>query len=364
MKGWPLFRIGFAVALLVGMCFVGIIQRTAAHADSPLSTVYGLHVSGNQLLNGNGETVRLLGVNRSGTEYKCVNDAGIFDGPSDAASVDAIASWHVNAVRIPLNEDCWLWVNAQNEYTGNAYTQAIVDYVNLLDSRGIIPILDLHWTAPGSTLAIGQQPMPDVDHSMDFWWSVASTFANNSSVIFNLFNEPHADSDGGACWRDGSSAAYTAPCSSESYAVAGMQTLVDKVRGAGGHNVIMLDGWGYANYIGGVLDNLPYDPDNNLMISAHVYSNSGCTTTDCFNQQYLPVANQLPLVLGEIGESDCQHGFIDGVMDWADQNGVGYLGWAWDTYDCGSFPSLISSYDGTPTAFGQGLKDRLASLFP
>ena len=362
MKGWRISRLLPALAVILGVCIIGIFPSTA-HADSPLSTIYGLHVSGNHLLNSNGETVRLLGVNRSGTEYKCVNNAGIFDGPNDQASIDAMKSWHINAVRIPLNEDCWLWVNAQNQYTGSAYVQAIEDYVNLLDSNGIIPILDLHWTAPGSTLAVGQQPMPDVDHSEDFWWSVASTFSNNSSVIFNLFNEPHATS-GGACWENGSSAPNTDPCSDVNFAVAGMQTLVSKVRQAGANNVIMLDGWGYANYIGEVLNYLPSDPDNNLMISAHVYDNSGCNTTDCYNQQYNPVASQLPLVLGEIGESDCAHGFIDNIMNWADQNGVSYMGWAWDTYDCGTFPSLISNYDGTPTAFGIGLRDHLASLFP
>ncbi|GCE13531.1 cellulase family glycosylhydrolase [Tengunoibacter tsumagoiensis] len=362
MKNWSISHYLFAVALIASIFSAGFTAQPV-HAAPHLSTIYGLHVSGNQLQNGNGENVRLLGVNRSGTEYKCINNAGIFDGPSDAASVDAMASWHINAVRVPLNEDCWLWINgAQNAYTGNAYVQAIKDYVNLLNSRGLIAILDLHWNAPGTTPATGQQPMPDADHASDFWWSVASTFKDNSAVIFNLYNEPHADSDGGNCWRYGSSAAYAAPCSSVGFAVAGMETLVGKVRGAGANNVIMLDGWGYANYIGGVLSSLPYDPQNNLMISAHIYDNSGCTTTSCFDQQVAPVAQQLPVIFGEIGESDCQHGFIDSVMNWADQNNVGYLGWAWDTYDCGSFPSLISDYNGTPTQFGQGLRDHLASI--
>ncbi|GCE31731.1 hypothetical protein KDA_72150 [Dictyobacter alpinus] len=366
MKLKPIFRVGIVCAVILAIACAGFSLSThSAHAEAPLSSVYGLHVSGNQLLNGDNQTIRLLGVNRSGTEYKCVNNAGIFDGPSDAASVDAMVSWHINAVRIPLNEDCWLWINgAQNAYSGSAYQQAIVDYVNLLDSKGIIPILDLHWTAAGSTTPFSQQPMPDVDHSGDFWWSVASTFSNNSSVIFNLFNEPHADSDGGACWRNGSPSPSTAPCASQNYAVAGMQTLLDKVRGAGAGNVVMLDGWGYANYIGGVLDNLPSDPNNNLMISAHVYDNSGCNSTSCYDQQYAAVANQLPVVFGELGESDCQHGFVDTAMNWADQHGIGYMGWAWDTYDCGSFPSLISDYNGTPTAFGQGFKDHFSALYP
>ena len=44
-----------------------------------------------------------------------------------------------------------------------------------------------------------------------------------------------------------------------------------------------------------------------------------------------------------------------------------YLGWAWDAtspggWTCGGGPSLIKSYDGTPTAYGRGLKGHLASL--
>ena len=362
MKRWPVSRFLFSFALVAVVCCIGISPHVV-HAQAALSTIYGLHVSGNQLQNGNGENVRLLGVNRSGTEYKCVNNAGIFDGPNDEASVDAMVSWHINAVRVPLNEDCWLWLNGAQSSpdAGTPYQQAIIDYVNLLNSKGLIAILDLHWSAPGTTTAFSQQAMPDADHANDFWWSVASTFGSYSGVIFNLYNEPHPD-DGGDCWEYGSAAAYTAPCSSIGFAVAGMQTLVTKVRQAGANNVIMLDGWGYANYIGGVLSNLPNDPDNNLMISAHVYTTSGCMTTDCFDQQYAPVAQKLPLILGEIGEYDCQHSFIDTVMNWADQNGVGYLGWAWDTYDCSSFPSLISDYDGTPTQLGVGLRDHLVSI--
>src|ERR1017187_3395384 len=47
----------------------------------------GLHVVGNQILDAQGQTVVLHGVNRSGTEYKCVSGGGIFEGPSNEASI-------------------------------------------------------------------------------------------------------------------------------------------------------------------------------------------------------------------------------------------------------------------------------------
>src|SRR5688572_20796041 len=61
----------------------------AAGAQGP-AAISGLHVVGNQIRNGAGQPVRLLGVNRSGTEYACIQGWGIFDGPSDAASLQAI----------------------------------------------------------------------------------------------------------------------------------------------------------------------------------------------------------------------------------------------------------------------------------
>ena len=99
-----------------------------------------------------GAPVILHGVNRSGTEYQCVKGAGIFDGPSDEASIQAIAAWKVNAVRVPLNESCWLNINDSPPFdSGAVYKSAIQQYVALLHKYNIYPILELHWVAPGTT---------------------------------------------------------------------------------------------------------------------------------------------------------------------------------------------------------------------
>src|SRR5690242_4184621 len=89
-----------------------------AQAAGPGMT--GLHVSGNKLLNDSNQTVRLLGVNRSGMEYACIQGWGFSDGPNDTASVAAIAAWGVNTVRVPVNEDCWLGINGVPAQFGGA----------------------------------------------------------------------------------------------------------------------------------------------------------------------------------------------------------------------------------------------------
>ena len=74
------------------------------------------------------------------------------------------------------------------------------------------------------------------------------------------------------------------------------------------------------------------------------------------------------MLFGELGETDCAHGYIDRLMAFADRHRIGYLGWAWDATSgpnaCASGPSLITGYDGSPTPYGAGLRDHLRALGP
>ena len=92
--------------------------------------------------------------------------------------------------------------------------------------------------------------MPDAQYAPQFWTSVATAFKGNNAVLFDLFNEPWPDNaDGYAsaanewkCWRDGGT------CGGITYPVAGMQTLLNAVRGAGATNVILLGGEAYVTF--------------------------------------------------------------------------------------------------------------------
>ncbi len=328
------------------------------------AAVTGLHVSNNQLLDSANRVFLPHGVNRAGGEYMCdaTSSTTVFDGPVDATAINALLSWDINIVRIPLNEDCWLGINGYPaaQYTAAQYQQAVVNFVNLLNANNIVAILDLHWAAPGTTQANKQLAMPDLDHAPAFWTSVATTFKGNSSVIFDLFNEPFTTS--WSCWLNGSTAASASPCTDVPFAVAGMQKLVTTVRATGATNPLLLGSLAYSNDMSQWLQNKPVDPDNSLIAALHIYNFNLCDTLSCLNAQVAPVAAQVPVLVGEMGENDCAHSFIDAMMNWFDTHGIGYLGWAWNTYDCSNFPALVSSYTGTPTAYGVGLHDHLLSL--
>lgn len=327
--------------------------RVSLHFPAP-----ALHVSRNLLLNSAGQPVRLIGANRSGTEYSCLS-YGIFDGPSNQASITAMLSWHINAIRIPLNEDCWLNVNlGDSPFGGAVYQQAIQQYVQLLIVNGITPILDLHWTAPGSEQATGQAPMPDRDHSPSFWSQVASAFKGNNAVIFDLFNEPFPDNDGDTtsawnCWRNGTNAS-TCPFGTAglSYNAAGMQELVTAVRATGATNVIMLGGIQYSSTLDRWMQFAPSDPAHELAVSWHLYNFSHCNLPSCWNTEGPPVMQFYPVISGEIGENGQGGQFIVNLMAFLDHPGSNlppqsYLAWTWNT-DQTVF-DLITSYNGAPS---------------
>jgi endoglucanase len=333
-----------------------------------------LHVQGNTLKDAGGNTVRLLGINRAGSEYMCsppTQGGTAFDGSTGPSSITAMLTWNINTVRLPLNEHCWLGIN-NTLISASEYQSAIVDYAVRLHQKGLYVVLDLHWSAPGSTTITGGSSgnqlvtMAFKDHALDFWSSVANTFKTDPMVVFDLFNEPILDAsdrfgngpvgDAWGCWLNG--------CSVSKGQVAGMQEMLTAIRNTGAPQVVVAGGIDWSHKLDQWLQHKPSDPMGNLMAAFHVYQRplSDCDSESCWNGALATVAQNVPVLTGEMGEQDCAHGFIDGYMNWADSKGISYLGWAWNTQNCSSFPALISNTDGTPTAFGQGLKDHLATM--
>jgi hypothetical protein len=341
----------------------------------------GLHAVGNHIEDAGGNRVVLRGVNRSGTEYKCIQNGGFFDGPSDDASVQAITTWKANAVRVPLNESCWLGINgAPAAYSGANYKTAIMSYVDSLRRHGLVPILDLHWVGPGTTSAMREQPMPDADHTPAFWADVATTFLTWDGVVFEPYNEPFPDSNkdsaaAWSCWRDGCTATLSVAAggTASTYQAVGMQALVTAIRGAGAPHLLLLGGVQYSNTLTQWLAMKPTDPMNNLGAAWHAYNFNACATQSCWDGAPGSVAAMVPLVTTEFGERDCASSFVAPLMDWMDTHVEGYLAWSWDAYGVcmpyvsntqrGQPWSLVADYTGTPNGgFAQAVHDHLLGL--
>jgi endoglucanase len=352
-----------------------VVAARAAGTSSGASstTLNGIRVSGHQLVNGHGTPIQLRGVNRAGTEYACVQGWGIFDGPSNAASVSAMASWHANVVRVPLNEDCWLGINRiKPAYSGAKYRNAILGYVKLLHRSGMYAELSLIWGGPGSHRATHQPDAPDESHAPAMWASMGRTFSHDPDVILSPWGETTL---GWSCFM-------RTECNDEAafgsdkvhYRSAPMQQAVDEMRGAGYQGVIAIPCLNYANSCGTLLNgslyrgstwlrSRPTDPVNQLIAEAHIYGKNLCASAACFDASMAPITKVVPLIFGETGEtydaSDCGSRYISAFLDWAERHGVGYETWTWDTWKtCGA---LIRNYNGTPySAYGKFVRNHYA----
>jgi endoglucanase len=352
----------------------------AGNLPGPTPAPKRLHAVGGAIHDEDGNPVLLRGVNRSGSEYSCTKHAGIFDGASDEASVRAIASWNLNAVRVPLNEACWLGFDddLSPALTGLAYKFAILEYVELLQRNGLIPILDLHWASPNAFTARELWPMPNAEHTEAFWRDVALTFKDNDGVVFEPYNEPFPDNNrpsaaAWSCWRDGCRATQWE--ATESYQAVGMQALVDAIRDTGATQLILLGGVEYSNDLSQFLEHLPVDPLGNIGAAWHAYNFNSCVTPACWDAEPGAVHAQVPVVATEIGQADCKGTtFLKPLMSWLDANQIGYLAWSWNTGNAPCTPRsgnmegtpwfLISDYENPqPTSdYAATFRDHVAGL--
>lgn len=358
------------LAIAVGLSLFGVARSTdvvaapveGTSAAAPAAASKGLRVVGNRLVDAKGRNVVLHGVNRSGTEYACVQGWGIFDGPSDAASVRVMASWKINAVRVPLNEHCWLGINGvKTSYGGASYRRAVVRYVNLLHRFGLYAELSLIWAAPGDYTANYQPGGPDADHAPAFWRSLAATFKDDPNVILAPWGETIVNA---RCFLHGGVCEATFGERNEPYEIAGMQEAVRVMRAAGYRGVIAIPGVDYANNLSEWLKYRPRDPLGQLVAEAHIYGKNVCSSVDCLNRTLAPVARRVPLLLGETGEtydaSSCGSTNISRFVGWADAQHASYFAWTWNTW--GNCSSLIRSFEtGAPySTYAAWLKEHLA----
>jgi hypothetical protein len=376
-------------AVAIAGLAIGAVAARGSAGRSGVATAPGAAatpvVSGNRLIDTRTGTAWVpRGVNYPSFEYACAQGWGTSrataQGAAGAATAAAIAGWHANAVRLPLNQDCWNSTNGVPAGdAGATYQAAVQAFVGQLNAAGLVVILDLHSRRTGGPQIAGQRAMPDAQ-SVTFWSSVAHAFAGDPSVLFDAFNEPYSrwnDSTDSwtfqltwSCWRDGGCRPpveddYTSALSGTTYAAAGMASIVGAIRGAGAGQPILLGGLDYANDLRSWLAFKP--ADGQLVASLHSYDGQRCSATACWNSEVAALAAQVPVVIGEFGADSSSATAVstydEGLMSWADAHGIGYLAWAWWVLPDTSTYALLGNDDGTPRApAGTAVHDHLAAL--
>jgi hypothetical protein len=389
---------------------------------------FTITVCGNKFVNQAAQTVVLRGANTEGTQYDCTEGgAGFYADPTISAGnyateISAMKAWGINVVRVNLNADCWLGLNGVPSATlapgypippgdtfdtdVNAYMAEMGNYVDALNSAGIYAELDLELGTPLSLISSGVSGSSNAlyDATTDqFWKSVASYFRDNHAVIFGGFSQPFPPQPdgyappGSSCILDGcivpdypndGVGTYTTASSA-----VGVTQLIWDIREYNPTAPLLVQGpetsgdmdqWLAYYYPGGV----SIDPSNKLASSFSVYfpfGNSPCSNTNDVatacpspdTSAIVQVASLTPVVADQVGDFGCSNSdlfpFLRSV-DAANATGsvdIGYVGWAWTTYDCD--PNLITDWTtGAPSTMGEaeycelldiGVAPRTNSLF-
>jgi endoglucanase len=364
------------VVLLSGGALYAQMRSPASVGGAPETGAAHPVVDGNRIVDArSGREFVPRGVNWSSFEYACAQGWGMSSldnmvarDPA-TAEAEALASWGVNTVRLPLNQDCWLGTRGApvsdqyEERTVEGYRDDVHAFVTALNREGIVVILDLHSRKRIGQPEFGNLAMPDGE-SIAFWTSVADVYHANPSVMFDAFNEPYSRYNSSStrflfdltwkCWRDGGCEApveddQTASLGQVTYPVVGMDTIVGAIRGAGAEQPILLGGLDYANDLSHWLE---FAPDDDQLVAAfHSYDQKACATEACWDDVLAPIADTVPLLTSELGAQHPEKGYVERYLAWADDHDLGALFWVWADHPADPM-ALVRDSQGKPTAYG------------
>lgn len=293
-----------------------------------------------------------------------------------------IQSWGANTVRIEISQNFWV---PTARWHDPSYPQKVDRVVRAARAVGLEVIIALQTSDRGDPQYPGdifntnpQQEMPDVAHSVPFWRDVATRYKDDGGILFELFSEPfyafHGSKSNWDLWLNGG----TVPAGTvygehrKSFQAVGMQELYNVVRETGAKNIVIIGGthWGY--YLNGVPAHRV--KGYNIAYAAHPWDFSD-KQPGTWYEDWAFLAETDPVMLTEIGNYDCRSGYLERVLNTADELNLSWIAWSWTVPTGSEVPGkvapgvdptcqttqLILDWSGTPTWAGRLVKERLSS---
>jgi mannan endo-1,4-beta-mannosidase len=281
----------------------------AALGSSPAAT--GLRVNGTRIVESNGNTFVMRGVNHAHVWY-----------PSQTGSFANIKSFGANTVRVVLGS---------GQRWGPTSASEVSSVISLCKQSRLICVLEVH-----DTTGYGEESTAaSLDQAASYWIGVASALQGQENyVVINIGNEPFGNNaQVSATWASATSSAIT------------------RLRNAGLDHLIMVDApmWGQ-DWQNIMRDNAATvfnaDADRNTVFSVHMY---GVYDTAAEINAYFDAFRTagLPLVVGEFGlnhsDGDPDE---DTIMAQAQSRGLGYIGWSWSGNSGGvEYLDMVTSFN-------------------
>jgi aryl-phospho-beta-D-glucosidase BglC (GH1 family) len=335
-------------------------QALPSPTPTPTPILPVLRVSGTQIVNATGQAVTLIGASHPGLEYLCSGD-----GHFRLADFQAMRSWGMNTVRIPLSSE--FWANRHNACPN--YHLTVTSAVVNAEAAGMYVILDLQWNAPldlagDPSFGGGQYPMPDSGKDLTFWQDLATIYRSDPNVIFDLFGEPHDIS--WSIWYKGGTIQTSAFRGNQfgngqgTYQAIGMRDLAAKVRAIAPENLIIISGLGWGYDLS--LVNKGYQIQvPNILYSTHPFDHSN-QEPGSWSGAFGKLSQQAPVIAAEFGGYDCQTDYVSTAIRYFQAHHMSWIAWGWNIAPCSS-PSLITDWSGTPNVpYGSYIRQQMRAF--
>ncbi len=297
--------LGTAAATLAALA----VAMPSAHAAT------GIHVSGTNIVEGNGNSFVIRGTSHAHTWYASHTEA--FAG---------IKSLGANTVRVVLSGGRW---------TANGASD-VANVISLCKANKLICVLEDH-----DTTGYGDDSAAyTLDQAVNYWKSIKSVLDGQENyIIIDIGNEPFGNNSPSS-WTTATTNAVKA------------------MRSAGFQHALMVDApnWGQDNQ--GVMKSNAAsveaaDTQRNTIFSVHMY---GQYTTASSVTSYVSAFRSagLPLVIGEFGFKD-NYGDVDEATVMAQS--IGWMGWSWSGNSSDvAYLDQVNNFDkNSLTSWGQEL---------
>ncbi|WP_206335457.1 glycoside hydrolase family 5 protein [Natronolimnobius sp. AArcel1] len=293
-----------AAGVGVGGLALGGLAGTTTAADEPLPR---LETDGKWIVTEDGEQVRLRGFATASLDFM---DEDFF--PKTQTEVVERGTdgekWHPNVVRLPITEDA---VHEQGmDYVVDDLLRPAVD---LLAERGIYAMIDLHLIRPyidaeaqaeemvadgwaDSLDDLGFNPWVETDDLLEeFWSAVSPAFADDTNVLYELYNEPTLP----VTWSDYGEYGSDVTSEEDEWLLwrDEAQPWVDTIREHAPDTPIIVGSPDWTSRTA-YAPEYPFEGEN-LIYASHIYPDNG--VPEEFDHEYGAPAEEVPVVCTEFG---------------------------------------------------------------
>lgn len=279
----PKIRLRATALLLLILAVTGIsLIYVDSSASASFTSVDTLHRQGNQLVNGQGTPIILRGTTGDfvhNPQGGWMTTSGFkFSISAATEQLDLMQNWGFNSFRITMAVEPWIKntdnnrenlrsVISQAQERGMYVTVAPYSVLYSGDPSGewqsnALPYPPYQGDQSYQTLPATQAIIPSKQSFISFYGQLVNDLKGYPNVLFEVWNEPHADIYGGEAARSDFFANVVNP-------------ITLNARSSGAQQPFVLDGnWGGIN----ANDYMQYAakiPDSNIVLSFHLYNHFG-----------------------------------------------------------------------------------------